>query len=220
MTQNQDSSIVADYLRNNPNFFNEHVDLLQDIQLISPVLGRTISLQERQVEILREKNKSLDLRIAELIRIARDNDVLMHHIQQWARSLLLVEYEVDRVHTLTDEIMNIFSVPHATIRLWHVNEHYKDEWFTKDVSEAITIFSQGLQIPYCGKNNAFEASRWFDDSPQIASIALIPLRTDLKTFGLLVLGSPDETRFRADMATDFLIAISKTASAALSCLIK
>ncbi|MDL2284733.1 DUF484 family protein [Oxalobacter sp. OttesenSCG-928-P03] len=218
MTQNLDSTTIAAYLQDNPNFFNDHAELLADIQLTSPLLGKAISLQERQIEIIREKNKGLELRIAELVRIARENDTLMHRIQEWTRSILKVELEADRTKTLVSELQSIFSIPLATLRLWNINDTYKEEWFAQDVSEAIRIFTQGLQVPYCGKNNDFEASRWFDANASIESLALIPLKTDAETFGLLVLGSPDETRFRSDMATDFLSEISKTASAALLCL--
>ncbi len=219
MTQNLDSTIIAAYLQDNPHFFNEHAELLADVQLTSPLLGKAISLHERQIEIVREKNKGLELRIAELVRIARDNDTLMHRIQEWTRAILKVRQESDRVKTLVSELQTIFSIPQATLRLWDIDESYANEWFAQDVSEAIRIFAQGLQAPYCGKNNDFEASRWFGESASIESIALIPLKSETATFGLLVLGSPDAARFRADMATDFLSEISRTASAALMCLI-
>lgn len=219
MTQNLDSTIIAAYLQDNPHFFHEHAELLADIQLTSPLLGKAISLHERQIEIVREKNKGLELRIAELVRIARDNDTLMHRIQEWTRAILKVQQDADRAQTLVSELQSIFSIPQATLRLWNINEQYAGEWFAQDVSEAIQIFAQGLQAPFCGKNNDFEASHWFGEPVSIESIALIPLKTNSDTFGLLVLGSPDEARFRADMATDFLSEISQTASAALMCLI-
>jgi uncharacterized protein YigA (DUF484 family) len=218
MTQNLDSSIIAAYLQDNPYFFNEHAELLADIQLTSPLLGKAISLHERQIEIMREKNKGLELRIAELVRIAQENDTLMHRIQEWTRAILNVKQDVDRAQVLISELQSIFSIPQATLRLWNTAPQYAGKWFTQDVSEAIRIFAQGLQVPYCGKNNDFEASRWFGEPVSIESIALVPLKTETDTFGLLVLGSPDEARFRADMATDFLSEISQTASAALMCL--
>ena len=50
------------------------------------------------------------------------------------------------------------------------------------------------------------------------SLALIPLRraTDTPAFGLLVLGSPDPTRYSADMGTDFLARVGEIASAGLA----
>ena len=62
---------------------------------------------------------------------------------------------------------------------------------------------------------------WLDDAARVASIALIPLRRggDAEgghAYGLLVLGSPDPTRYSADMGTEFLARIGDVASAGLS----
>ena len=54
------------------------------------------------------------------------------------------------------------------------------------------------------------------DPEAAASVVLLPLRLGEATFGLLVLASPDSTRYQADMATDFLERIADLASAALS----
>ncbi|MCM1129275.1 MAG: DUF484 family protein [Alistipes senegalensis] len=218
MKQDIDSAAIAAWLQENPEFFNEQAELLSRIRLVSPVIGKTISLHDRQIEIIREKNKGLERRIAELIRIARDNDTLMRHIQKWTRAILKAKGGADRPRILLSELQSIFTIPHATLRLWNLDETYAGEWFTQGISESIRIFAQGLQAPYCGKNNDYEASRWLEEAASIASVALVPLRTENGTFGLLVLGSPDETRFRADMATDFLSEMAQTASAALACL--
>ena len=54
------------------------------------------------------------------------------------------------------------------------------------------------------------------------SVALIPLRGGEAgaSFGLLVLGSPDPTRYAAEMGTEFLMRIGEVASAALSRLLR
>jgi uncharacterized protein len=46
----------------------------------------------------------------------------------------------------------------------------------------------------------------------------VPLRhtPDERAFGLLVLSSPDPTRYSADMATDFLARLGEIAGASLS----
>jgi hypothetical protein len=48
-------------------------------------------------------------------------------------------------------------------------------------------------------------------------MAMLPLRREgaLDAFGLLVLGSPDPTRYAAQMGTEFLSRIAEVASAAL-----
>ena len=52
MTATLDSSAVASYLADNPNFFEEHAGLLGQVRLLSPLTGKAVSLQERQMEVL------------------------------------------------------------------------------------------------------------------------------------------------------------------------
>ena len=87
-------------------------------------------------------------------------------------------------------------------------------------------FAASLTVPYCGVNSGFEAASWLDDPADGALArddsaarempAVADLNTVAATFGLLVLASPDPTRYTADMGTDFLERIGEIASAALS----
>jgi hypothetical protein len=221
MTYQLDSNAVAGFLSDNPHFFEEHSELLARIKLTSPVAGRAVSLQERQMEVLREKIKSLELRLAELLRIAQENDAITQKFLMWTRSLLLARNDVDLPHMLISGLQTIFSVPHATLRIWGVAEEFAHTWFAANVSEDAKIFCNGLTTPYCGPNQDFEAASWIDDAESIKSIAMLPLRVGAApdAFGLLVLGSPDPLRFSSDMATDFLSKIGETASAAMNCLL-
>jgi uncharacterized protein len=221
MTYQLDSNAVADFLSDNPHFFEEHSELLSRVKLTSPVAGRAVSLQERQMEVLRDKIKVHEMRLAELLRIAQENDAITHKFHTWTHSLLLARNDVDMPHTLVTGLQTIFSVPHATLRIWGVAEEFAHTWFAAEVSEDAKIFCNGLTTPYCGPNQDFEAASWIDDAESVQSIAMLPLRVDdaPEAFGLLVLGSPDPHRFTADMATDFLSKIGETASAALTCLL-
>lgn len=221
MTSQLDSNLVADYLLNNPHFFEEHAEVLAQVKLSSPLGGRTLSLQERQMDVMREKFKIMEMRMAELIRIGHENDQTSQKLQAWTRALLLARNDVDLPHILTAALQNTFSVPHVTLRLWGVAEKFAHTWFAAPVSADSRLFSNGLTVPFCGSNNDFEAASWLEDAPSIQSLALLPLRLDDATeaFGLLVLGSSDPHRFTSDMATDFLSNIGQTASAALSSLL-
>ncbi len=221
MTVQLDSHTVAQYLLDHPDFFEEHADVLSQIKLSSPLLGRAVSLQERQMEVLRHKYHALELRLAELVRIGRDNDEIADKFQQWARALLLARNDVDLPHVLIDGLQNIFGVPYATLRLWNVAPDYTHTWFAAGVSDDARLFANGLNGPFCGPNNDFEVTSWIDDAQTVASLAIVPLRRDgaTETFGLLVLGSPDAQRFSADMATDFLTRIGDCAAASMTCLL-
>ena len=218
MTSPLDSNTVADYLLTNPHFFEEHAEVLAQVKLSSPLGGRTLSLQERQLDVMREKFKIMEMRMADLIRIGQENDQITHKFHTWTRSLLFARNDVDLPHTLSSGLQNAFSVPHVTLRLWGVSEEFAHTWFAAPVSADSRLFSNGLTVPFCGSNNDFEATSWLEDAPSIQSLALLPLRLDdaPEAFGLLVLGSSDPHRFTSDMATDFLTNIGQTASAALS----
>lgn len=221
MTTHLDSDSIADYLLDHPHFFEEHAELLGRIRLTSPLLGRAISLQERQMEILREKIKVQELHMADLMRIAQENDEITGKFQAWTRALLLARNDADLPLVLTGKLQEIFNVPQVTLRLWNIAESNNGSWYTAAVSEDARIFANGLTTPFCGANNDFEAAGWLDDAASVKSVSLLPLRVGAapEAFGLLVLGSPDPSRFTAEMATDFLSRISETASAALACLL-
>ena len=78
-------------------------------------------------------------------------------------------------------------------------------------------FASSLSGPYCGVNAGFEAVQWVAEPASVMSMALIPLRDAAlpEAFGLLVLASPDPTRYSADMGTEFLTRIGELAAAAL-----
>jgi hypothetical protein len=215
------SNDIAEFLSDNPHFFEEHAELLGKIKLTSPLLGRAISLQERQMEVVREKHRVLELRLHELMRLGLENDAITGKFQNWTRSLLLARNDVELPHVLTQGLEDIFAVPYATLRLWNVAEDFSHTWFAQSVGEDVHVFAKGLSAPFCGKNQEFEAAKWIDAEQAITSVAMLPLRLtpDSATFGLLVLGSPDPARFTKEMATDFLAKIADTSSAALNCLI-
>lgn len=210
-------SEVAQFLTTNPHFFEEHAELLGKIKLSSPLLGRAVSLQERQMEVVRDKYRHLELRLTELMRLAAENDHAIAKFQKWANSLLLARNDVDLPHILTSNLKDIFSLPHASVRLWNVAGEFEHTWFAAPASDTIKLFASGLTGPFCGENKEFEAASWLD--VPVASIAMMPLRAEGKVVGLLVLGSPDKNRFSNTMATDFLSQLAQTASAAISCLI-
>lgn len=221
MPDSLDAPTVANWLAEHPDFFQEYGAMLAQLQLTSPVSGRAISLQERQMEVMRGKYKTLELRLAEFIRTAHDNDALNRKFNDWSKSLLLARNDVDLPHILVSGLCSYFNVPHATLRLWRVHDDYLHTWFVQNVSDDARIFAGSLSGPYCGLNNDFEAVSWLEHADEVRSIALLPLRLAgaRDTFGLLVLGSPDPERYSGEMATDFLMQIADTASAALACLL-
>lgn len=174
------------------------------------------------MEVLRQKVKTMEMRLADLTRLAEENHAIADKFQQWTRALLLARNDVDLPHALIEGLKTAFSVPHAALRIWQAAPDYSHTWFAAPVSEDVRLFASSLHAPFCGKNDDYEAATWFDDLPAVQSIAMLPLRIGAApgVFGMLVLGSADPQRFTADMATDFLVNIGATSSAALTCLLE
>ena len=213
---------VARYLRANPQFFEAHAELLASISVTQPTRGRAISLQERQLEVLRERHRLLELRLAELIRFGQENDAITDKLQRWSRQLLLVDEPATLPQVLLDGLETGFSVPQVAMRLWNVRDPYRDLQVACTPESSVVSLTDSIQQPYCGPNVDFQAAAWLPQGGSATrSIALLPLRKGLapSAFGLLVLGSPDPGRFQTGMGTAFLERIAETASAALSRLI-
>ena len=209
---------IANYLANTPGFFERHAELLAAIQLTSPHGQRAVSLQERQMEMLREKHKGLELRIIEMIRHGTENVSIADKLHRWTRAIMLTHNPGDLPDVLVTELKHQFMIPQAAIRIWGAADVFNVLPFAKAVSEDARSFAASLSQPYCGVNSGFEAAQWLKDVATVMSLALIPLRVrqDDPAFGMLVLASPDPTRYSADMGTEFLSRIGDIASAGLS----
>lgn len=212
---------IANWLANNPAFFERHAQLLASVQLTSPHGNRAVSLQERQAEMLRDKIKALEHRIMDMVRHGNENMVISERVHRWARALLLVTSSRALPATLLAELQAQFMVPQVALKVWEVDERYREEPFAQGVSEDAKAFATSLQQPYCGVVSGLEAVGWLDDPEAAMSLALVPLRAGAvngpaPAFGMLVLASPDPQRFQSGMATDFLERIAELASAALA----
>ena len=212
---------IANYLVNNPDFFQRHAELLATVRFTSPHSNRTVSLQERQAEMLREKIKHLEGSMIAMIRNGNENVILSDKVCRWARTLSVATTPADLPGQIVHELKEQFSVPQVGIRVWGVSDEYAGHEFALGVSDDAKVFATSLMEPFCGLNSGFEAVNWVEDPASVSSLALIPLRTGtlgstVPAFGMIVLGSMDSQRFHAAMGTEFLARIGELASAALA----
>ena len=215
-TATLDSLAVAQYLIDHPHFFEEHAGLLGEVKLSSPLTGRAVSLQERQMEVMRDKYRALELRLAELARRAEENATIANRFHAWTQSLLVSSGGDAMARDLTEGLRVHFHVPQVTLRLWNLKPEFANAWFAAGVTDDARIFANSLRAPYCGPNNDFEAVRWLEDPAAVRSTVMLPLGQPGQTFGMLVMGSPDPDRFTTVMGTEFLVHIAATASTALA----
>jgi uncharacterized protein YigA (DUF484 family) len=200
------SEDVAHYLINTPEFFEEHVETLAQITLAHPHGGRTISLSERQLLALREKNKGLERKLHDLLVYAKENDGLQHKVHEFTTSLFAGRDLITLQEMIPHLLSDIFSVPHTSLHLWQVTPP----------SMEILVFTDGQTTPVCAQQAVHETAEWFGEhAPQLNSFAYLPLHAGSVSIGLLVLASEDKQRFYPEMGTMFLQRIAEAAESAL-----
>ncbi|MGA2551000.1 MAG: DUF484 family protein [Burkholderiaceae bacterium] len=210
---------IASYLKSHPEFFEEFADVLSSVQLPHPHGGRAISLSERQMLTLREKNKALELRIAELLRFGQENDAILDRLQRWTRGLLLQRNARALPDAMMASLSEIFLVPDVALRVWETADEYADLPMSQAVAPEVVRLANELSRAYVGTPGA-------PHQPMLAllahssaqSVAILPLHrgASAKAFGVIVLASPDPRRFHGGLGTEVLGRIAETASAALT----
>jgi uncharacterized protein YigA (DUF484 family) len=197
---------VAAYLQEHPQFFENHADMLAGISIPHPYGGRTISLSERQMLTLREKNKVLEKKLQELLAYGKENDELQNKVHQFACELFAAR-SLDAVHNSTvAQMRERFAVPRAVMHVWEI---------TPPSAEMLTFADQTLQ-PVCLHRAMYDTNAWFGEGAEhLRSFAYLPLRNGDQSFGLLILASEDQQRFYPEMGTLFLQRLAEIISCAL-----
>ena len=212
-----DSQAVVEYLRQHPEFFEQNADWLAEVRIAHPHEGHAIPLAERQLVALREKNRALETRFAELVRYGGTNDQISERLHRVTLALFAAP-EIDTSHEVIYHAMHSdFAVPRAAVRLWgSIPEDAYQAEFTP-VSHEMREYAASLAEPYCGPLAVLESQSWLEEERGVLnSFAYLPLRTMERTIGILALGSPDPARFTADMGTHFLMRLAEVASVAIA----
>ncbi len=199
------SEDVAQYLQDNPQFFEEHAEMLAQINLAHPHGGRTISLSERQLLTLRERVKELEKKLHELLEFAKENDALQAKVHQFICALFGPRDRATLQQLVVQKLREIFAIPHVALHLW------KDE----PPSSEVLAFADQHQQPVCAHHAIHDTLPWFGEAAEhLRSFAYLPLRTDGQTIGMLILASEDKQRFYPEMGTLFLQRIAETLGSA------
>ncbi len=192
---------VAQYLQEHPQFFNEYADLLADIPISHPQNDKVISLNERQIIALRERNRALQDKLLELISFGEENDAIGEKMHRLTIALLSVSNLDELLSALYFSLKEDFAVPFVAMRFWELSTEPGTHTEFSPTSEDVRTIAESLAQPYCGNHIADEIKQWFgEDAEHLHSFAMIPLNT-VQTIGLIVLGSPDPERFYPEMGT-------------------
>jgi uncharacterized protein YigA (DUF484 family) len=200
---------IARYLQHNPDFFERHQALLARLRLPHARSSSTISLVERQVEVLREKHAQIEEKLAEFVKVARANDTVADKIHRLTRRLLQVHGREDSIVAVEASLREDFDAFNATLVLIGVPEDTDPQRFRRVIAQddpALksfeSLFASGK--PRCGQVRDSQREFLFGaEAADIGSVALMPLGKG-GALGLLALGSADRDRFHPGMSTEFL----------------
>lgn len=208
---------VEVYLRQHQDFFHHHLDLLEGLKLPHPC-GEAVSLVSRQIDLLREKNRKLQLQLNDILQIARDNDALARRIHQLTLALLDAASLDDALAGLRWLLHECFQADFVAVRLIHpvIDCPIADLCIAQDADELIRLYPR-LEAgePECGQPTSEQADFLFGVSAhEVLSYALVPLQhAGLK--GLLAIGSRSASRFEAGMGHLFLSQMGEIVAARL-----
>ncbi|HKE93119.1 MAG TPA: DUF484 family protein [Povalibacter sp.] len=218
--------VIAEYLQHNPDFFERHATLLTRLKIPHGRGPSTVSLVERQVLVLREKNEKLDARLHELITVARSNDVLAGKIHRLSCRMIRARNATSVIDALESSLREDFGASEWLMLLAPSTDSGFDRVNSRHLriidpaSAELKMFETLFESarPRCGQIRDSQRDFLFGaGTTEIGSAALVPLGPQLSS-GLLAIGSPDTERFHPTMSTEFLARIGELVSEAVGAL--
>ena len=213
---------VVDYLKQHPDFFERHLDLLTLLHTTHPISGNAISLVERQLAVLREQNRvieetnrKMEHQLDEMLEVARTNQRVSHHLNVLAKELVESNSLLESINTIETVIKKQFRIDYVQLHLFedtfslaHRNITHSDR-----VAYFTSFLCKGHSI--CGDVEAGILKRLFADNvSDMRSAALVPVRY-IDDLAILALGSKDPERYQSDMGVYFLDQLGALTASAL-----
>ena len=212
--------VVASYLRKNPEFLNEHPDILETLE-VNHQSGPASSLIERQVQQLRASNEEMSKQLSRLMQVASENEKLMSRLHHLTLELMSIGSRQDFFTHLGNSLLNDFNADILQICL-----------FDQDTASLAGEDVMGIQSddpelePFraqldrdetvCGRLNESKLEFLFGSKARwVQSTALIPLGEN-GSDGMMAIGSSDEARFYPGMGTLFLDLLADVISTSLA----
>ncbi len=213
---------VHEFLQDNPDFFERHSALLGSLRL-PHVAGGTVSLVERQVSVLRQRDLKLERRLKDLIEVARANDALATKIHHLALQMLAASDLSGILRHIEESLRAGFGADQSILVLFGNPEMFKDIRFGRffvavergdESLKAFDTFLEGSG-PRCGQVRDAQRDFLFGkETDEVGSAALIPLGKKSEV-GFLAIGSVDANHFHPGMSIDFLTRLGELVAGAI-----
>lgn len=216
------SEEVAFYLREHPDFFQAHLDLLESMHIPHPS-GNAVSLITKQLELVRTRHQELEQQLTSLIEIARENDTSSTRLHQLTLALLEANTLEQVLSNLHLALAECFAAEFIAIRLvvdTPLNSHLAGHSVHSD-DEGLRHFSEELRSgqPKCGHITISQARFLFGrNALAVKSCAIIPLVYTGIT-AILAIGSREKSRFHYSMGSLFLTQLAEIVATRLVALL-
>ncbi|MDA8782431.1 DUF484 family protein [bacterium] len=203
--------MVRDYLTNNPEFLAQNPDILELMNLPHDS-GSAISLVERQVGVMRDRNKEMRGRLDNMLSTAHDNDLLFEKTKRLVLNLLEAKNLPSMVETLYDSLGKDFDIGFYSLTLLG-----DESELTRTMARASSLEKANEQVgtllgsnrAVCGVLREEEMTFLFGEKGlQVGSVAAVPLRYN-SLYGILAVGNADPNFYRSSMGTLFLSYIAE-----------
>ena len=213
---------VHNYLEANQDFFERHGDLLGSLRLPHGS-GAAVSLVERQVSVLRQKDLKLERKLKDLIKVARTNDQLGAKMHQLTLHLLAAKSIGETLEAIEVALRTGFNADLSVLVLFGDPALFEDvqvgRFFrpAERKAESLKAFSTFLKSnnPRCGQVRDSQRDFLFGkETDEVGSAALVPLGKKSE-IGFLAIGSADANRFHPGMSMDFLSRLGDLVAEAL-----
>jgi uncharacterized protein YigA (DUF484 family) len=213
---------VAAYLRSHPDFFERHTPLLLRLKLPHHTGSATVSLVERQVAMLRQRNGELERQLKDLVAVAKANNTLVENIHHLSLKLLSVDGLDAKLEQLENSLREDFAAEHAALILFKgdVVPQIARAGFVRQLDPddpGLRPFASFLRTarPRCGTLRDRQKELLFArEADSIVSAAMVPLGAAAK-LGFLAIGSRDPDHFHPGKRMDFLGRIGELIAIAL-----
>jgi uncharacterized protein YigA (DUF484 family) len=193
---------VAAYLREHGDFFVEHEELLTSLRLPHQ-RGDTVSLVERQMKLLRERNIEMRHRLSQLMDVARDNDRLFDKTRRLILALMDAGSLEEVVMAVEDSLRQEFQVPFVSLILFSDTPTPVGRSVTSAEAQAAIggLLTDGKSVAGTLRDHELDFLFGEEQRQQIGSTALVTLNGGQ---GLLAIASRDPQHYKSSVGTLFL----------------
>lgn len=195
------AEVVAEYLRDNPDFFSHRRELVDSLALSHQEQG-AVSLVHVQMNRQRQRIEELEEEITALMSLAKNNDQTFHEFMDLQEQILKSEALLNVIKAIEEKAKSLGLV--AYVRLLNCDSNYYE--LNKDNYQRFATNHLNGKSAYLGRMRKVDRELLFGENshaPEMGSYVVLPLYK--KAFqGVLAFSSSDGGHFQPHMDTLFL----------------